>query len=336
MQIEATRISIPYYPYQFEQGNHTIEKDEVINGQPIKRKYVSGITSGIKTDLHGEKMTPNCIKSFMEQSNSGDILLYADVHGIKASEDIGILTKAEVLSDGDWFAEYRLYDALDGIGANKIEKINNVWKQINGLPPYKRARQRGFSIEGLIPENGILQANKDEYGNLTNRVIDQIDLDGVIICPKPAYGSSAANAAYKALGEMPPHKAEKLRKSVAGELREKVNEEKLRDVYYSARWDVNDALERQIEKIMKQNDSDKMDQLNLVFDEYKNMMIDLIMQSESLFIRDDDEDANIDSPVIGVSKSSKRLEVYKALYTQVRELKKSITRRKTNGSKSKS
>ena len=47
-----------------------------------------GISSGIQQDLHGEKMTEKCIKSFHDQASSGDILLYKGKHGVDFTEDI--------------------------------------------------------------------------------------------------------------------------------------------------------------------------------------------------------------------------------------------------------
>jgi hypothetical protein len=57
--------------------------------------YLYGIASGPPYDDHGERMTVNCIKSFMDQAYNGDILLYPEsrIRGRMTSD----MTKAEIL-----------------------------------------------------------------------------------------------------------------------------------------------------------------------------------------------------------------------------------------------
>ena len=131
-------ISFHFHPKDFTSGGHAVEKAD--GGK--KRRYLAGISSGVKIDAHDERMTPKCVKSFMDQANSGTILLYPDIHGIKASKDIGILTKAEVLPNGDWHCEFRLYDEMDDVDSESVQTANKIWKQINGMPPYKKPLQK--------------------------------------------------------------------------------------------------------------------------------------------------------------------------------------------------
>ena len=60
--LEEKRIRIPFHihPYKFEQGLHAVEKADTSNGG-VKRRYLVGITSGMKIDGHGERMTKACI-----------------------------------------------------------------------------------------------------------------------------------------------------------------------------------------------------------------------------------------------------------------------------------
>lgn len=324
---KRTSISLHYHPFKFDEKLHAVEKSD---DGGIKRRYVAGVSSGPKIDGHGERMTENCIKDFLQQGNSGQVLLYPDIHGIKASQDIGILTKAKVLDNGDWYTEYRLYDAMDEVGANKLEVSDTVWKQLNGLPPYKKPLQKGFSVEGFIPEGEILEAQKDEAtGMLKNRVINKIDLDGVVIVPRPAYKDGIAHGVYKALGEMNPFKKEKVRNSIAGELRKKLNDEELRDKYYRKKWDVQEALEKTIEKIMKNADIvDKRQALEIALDEYKAIMVELIMKSESLFVYEDAPDEQTDA--FGVAKGNSKMEVLKALHSELGKLVK-VMKQKIKG-----
>ncbi len=266
-------------------------------------------------------MTKNAVQSFMTQAEEGQIRLFPDVHGIKDSDDIAILTKARILPDGDWFTEFRLFDEHDGIGANKLEKVDHIWKQAKGLPPYKKPIQKGFSIEGYIPDEAILQADKDEFGNLSRRVIDDVLLDGAVLVPRPAYKDSIANACYKALGEMHPIAKDKLQKNIQSKFREIVNDNELKDQYHRKKWEIQNALDETLEDIMKKNNPEKEDQLNLAFDEYKDMMIGVIMQSESIFTSEEDEGENINAGGIAVTKSSK-LEVLKSLLNRLQHLER--------------
>ena len=164
----------------------------------VKHRYVCGIASGTRIDQHGERLTQHCIDSIVRQCNEGDILLYADVHGVKASEDIGILTDFHLDEKGDWIVEFRLYDESDKVDTKSLETADKLWKQLNGFPPYRKPRRKGFSIEGYVPdENGMVE-KKENFG-----IIDDIVLEGVVVVPEPAYQDSVIHAVYKALGEIP-------------------------------------------------------------------------------------------------------------------------------------
>lgn len=312
-------IHFHFHPRDFENGNHTLEKAEGERGK--KRKYLCGVSSGIKVDSHGERMTEKCIKSFMDQASSGDVLLFPDVHGIKESDDIGILVKAEILPTGDWYTEYRLYDEGDKIGTAKAERIDTLWKQMNGLPPYKKARQKGFSIEGIIPDESIMM---DQYGQMDRSVIDDISLDGAVLVPRPAYKDSIATAIYKALGETTPFRVE----SIQGALRNRVQEQEVKDAYYKHKWDYQDAMEEVLERIMTKPNTNKRQELEILFDEYKNLMLELILNSEGMFAKPQealaiidvagvaDDQPNVASAIEDVEDNSK-LELFKSLYSEL-------------------
>jgi hypothetical protein len=272
-------------------------------------------------------MTEKCINSFMEQANSGDILLYPDVHGIKSSEDIGILEKGEKQDDGDWRTEYRLYDEDDGIGPIKAERINDIWKQMCGLPPYRKARQKGFSIEGYIPEGAIISADIDGNGNMRHRIINNILLDGVVLVPRQAYKSGIANAVFKALGEVPPWKETIIKKDLQGELQKIMSEDDSCNEYFRRRWDIMDALDKSIEKIMTggYREPDKQKQLDIIFDEYKSIMIPLIIQSEAVFQGEPLPEVDENSPygAQGNILSSKS-DVLKYILAEMEQLSKKI------------
>ena len=277
-------IHFHFHPKGFDKKENAVEKADE---QGRLRRYLCGVSSGLSEDAHGERMSGKCIKSFQSQAGSGEILLFPDIHGIKESEDIGILTKAEILDNGDWYTEYRLYDEYDDVGPNKLEKADTIWKQTNGLPPYKRRRQKGFSIEGVIPEESLVV---NSVGQVDRTVIDDILLDGVVLVPRPAYQDSIASAIFKALGEVSPHRAE----SIQNTLRDNLEQQDISDNYYRLKWQYMDALEQTIEKIMIKKNNNKREELKILFEEFKDLMTELILKSERMFASEQDVDQLID------------------------------------------
>lgn len=314
-KVTGKSIKFNFHPNDFDNRGHTIVKEE---GE-TKRRYLAGVSSGLKVDAHGERMSEKCIKSFMNQANSGDILLYPDIHGIKESEDIGKLTKAIIMDNGDWYTEYELYDERDGIGPVKAEKIETLWKQVNGMAPYTKARQKGFSIEGIIPDENIIQ---NSFGGIDKSVMDEVLLDGVVLVPRPAYQDSIATAIYKAFGETTPERQDSLKTS----LMESLNQEKLENQYYTEKWNCQDALEKTIEKIMRKQNNNKSEELNFIFDEYKNLMIDLLLRSSAMFAPSagqEDLTERIEDNTVLASDSSK-LKIFKALSSELKTLVKTM------------
>lgn len=318
--MQGKSIKFHFHPYKYESKNHILEKSIGDN----KHRYLCGVSSGLKEDAHGERMTEKCIKSFMAQAESGDVLLYPDIHGIKESEDIGIMTKATVLDNGDWYTEYRLYDETDEVGNNKLEKIKNIWKQVNGDPPYTKPKQKGFSIEGIIPDESIIKNNRDR------NAIDDVLLDGVVLVPRPAYTDSVTTAVYKALNETTNERRKALQESIRGQLMDKEEQDK----YYSKKWELNDSLERVIELIMLKKNTNKREELSIIFEEFKDMMIDLILSSENVFVSDKEpfvEDTtdilNMDEPRLDTLNTfredalSAKVDLYKSLLNQIKILK---------------
>ena len=276
--VKNRQISFHFHPDGFESKTHTVEKSD---GGGQKRRYLKGIASGLQTDAHGERMTQKAIDSFMEQANSGDILLFADVHGIKFSEDIGILTKAEVSESGDWLTEYRLYDNTDGVDQISVQRADKIWKQINGLPPYKHPRQKGFSIEGFVPdEEGLIQMSQDG-----RQVINMVQLDGVVVVPRPAYKDSIAHSVYKALGVEAPWMKDD---TLVGRLRNRMIETEEKESFYRSRYQIEDAVESMVQEALCLEDvAEKRGRLEDIYDEYKWLMIDLIIRNPRAFDTDE-------------------------------------------------
>ena len=254
--------------------SNIVEKD--IDGK--KSRYLAGIASGLKADGHGEHVTERCISSMCSQAEAGDILLYADHHDFNSSEDIGILESFKVLENGDWYVEFRLYDESDGVDDASIQRADKLWAQVNGLPPYTRARRKGFSIEGEIPNNAILQRKKINLG-----IIDDIVLKGIVIVPEPAYKDSYVHAIYKALDIEPPWK---IRKAVQKRLTGTIKKDRQAQ-YDRDRYDIEEERDRIIAEIIKKNGKSDIEclteELKSVFNEYSDLAIGLIiMNNETL------------------------------------------------------
>ena len=317
---EKRKVEFHFGPYAMEQGLFAVEKDE--SGR--KRRYLEGIASGLQVDGHGERMTEQCIKSFQRQAQSGDILLYEGQHGVNFIDDIGKLVGSYVDGTGNWHASFRLYDELDGFAPTSatIEKANKVWMQSCGLPPYSVAKQRGFSIEGEIPQGGLQMV--DQSGK---RIMDDVVLDGVVLVTRPAYNDSIATAVYKALGIPGPWK---VKKNLERALTEKMESEDSRETYYHRRFQLNDALDSEIQRIMSGPDNERRAQLDTLFDEYKKLAVEEIAGHPEIFAPVDEAVGDPATSHAIYKAQSQRLKVLKeaeaALHLVLQNRRKTVGR----------
>lgn len=306
-----------FHPYDFEHGQHAVEKEE--GGK--KRKYLQGFSSGLDVDAHGECMTENAVKSFMAQANSGNMLLYSDVHGISASKDIGKLVKCEITQKGDWFTVFKLHDEDDfdpQLHREKFATIDSTWKQANGLPPYDHPMQKGFSIEGFIPEeDGVIKMTPTGQ-----RVINNVELDGVVLVPRPAYQTGIANAVFKSLGKIPPWVAKKVKKDIVTTIQQIINDKENKKNFATKKFELDSALEDAIVLTMKDPKGSKSDRLNIIFDEYKRALIDLLLSSQGLF----EQEREQENKKIIISKNMHIQRIYKHLQVKMLLLKNEIIR----------
>lgn len=266
-------ISVHLMPYDFEAGRHAVEKD--VGG--ARHRYLCGVASGNREDAHGEHVTEACIQSLSRQAASGDVLLYPDLHGIRASEDIGILDSFKVLPNGDWYLEFRLYDATDGVPEAKLATIDTLWRQTNGIRPYRKPRRKGFSVEGYVPEDKITL--RENTG-----AIDDMVLEGVVLVPQPAYQDSVAHAVYKALGIESPWA---VRKGLASRMRGALADQDTRDAYERERWRLDSMRDDMVREAMQLPEGQRRERLEAIFGEYSIMMVGLIIDSAALFAEAD-------------------------------------------------
>ena len=319
-------INFLMYPYLIDEGFHAVEKQDETGK---KRRYLYGIASGMKEDGTGERMTKNAVQGMQNQANSGDILIYAGQHGVDHTDDIGKLVKAEITPGGDWVITNRLYDELDGFspGSKTLEKANKLWKQINGLPPYKKPKQYGYSIEGFIPDGGILQMS-----DTGKRVIDNVELDGVLITPRPAYTPSVIQAVYKALDELPPKKAEVEKAKLKNTFAELIESEQREQNFYTQKYKLDELFQEILDKIMSCGDQTR-DRLNLAFNEYKEAMIELLLEHEDLFRQPIDQPTSDLGSVPFAKQHTGRTELLKALHDQSKLLYRMVLEKSKKRSK---
>ena len=318
MTEESNRVSFHFH--MGRQGEapsaFAVEKDE--GGR--RRRFLEGVTSGLKVDGHGERMTDKCIKSFQRQATSGDILLYEGQHGVDFTDDIGVMVASSVDEQGDWHARFRLYDELDSMGGVTLERAEKLWKQVNGQPPYTKPRQKGFSIEGEIPEGGLVYANSD--GKL--RVMDDVLLDGVLVVNRPAYYDSIAHAVYKALGIPGPWKVRKdLERSLASA------SGPTEGSYFRRYFRLQDALDARVTEIMGGPDVEKSSQLRTVYNEFADLAIAEAMRSPDVFKAMTEREPQ--EGIAGRADAEKRLHALRqleaALSLELELRKRSISRR---------
>jgi len=316
--LNEKRIHIPFHlhPYKFEEGLHAVEKADSSGN---KRRYLYGFSSGMKVDGHGERMTKECVEHMHQQAKSGSIPLFVGQHEVNHSDDIGILIDSSVTKNGEWVTTYRLYDELDGFkpGGQTLERADKLWRQVNGLPPYidkegnPKPLQKGFSVEGYIPEGGIVSMS----GN-GQRVISKVDLDGTLVTPRPSYKDSVITAVYKALDELTPQKRVDISQNIRGKFINKIEDENRKQNYYSKRFKLDDALNESIEDIMSRG-IEVRDRLNLLFDEYKMMVIELLIDSAGVFTRPPDQpDIPDNQGEVDVAKMQ-RMRLFKSIEGQL-------------------
>lgn len=262
------KIKIDIFPAH--RGGQRVEKQEKWgfvrkDDSGKERRYLAGISSGTDVDGHGERMSPRCVAGFHEQATAKDILLFVN-HDRNWSEDIGILVASQILDNGDWYTEYRLYDITDNVGERSIEEAEKAWARANGLPPYKHPVTFGFSIEGFVEDN-----------NMVGTTIDYVDLDpGVALVSRPAYHRSIASALQKALSGRSQHTGfdKSFQKALASQ------------ETFSTRLALETALDQAIDEAKAINDpAQKQDVISKIYKQYSQKMTALESGSEETPMR---------------------------------------------------
>lgn len=258
------------YPIKlnFNQGIKVLEK-ELENSNANKKRYLVGISSGLSIDAHNDRMSKECIDDFLEQTQKKDITLYIN-HGKDFTSDVGILENSKLLENGDWYTEYRLYDESDNVPQSDKDLAEKIWRQANGLPPYKSKRQFGFSIEGFIPDDKVINDG-------TGKIIQKVDLDpGVSLVSKPAYTESVVSAIQKALyGKSNIEKSNEI-----NELEKVINKRLEKDDFYDSIEELYDSLESAENAILTGTDEPEIKEVKLrdIYSKFIDMRIDIFRQ----------------------------------------------------------
>jgi len=274
-------IKIILHPYSVtkksiaDDSSYATEKSE--NNQ--KRRYLTGIASGIFEDHHGDRMSEAAIDDMIAQAEDKDILLLVN-HGKDYTDDVAILTKIEKTKDNELYVEFRLYDESDKVPQIKKDQANTIWEQITGTGVYTKQRVFGFSIEGYVEDEDI---EKTENG----RVINKVDLDpGITLVTKPAYKTSVAHAVAKCLGRQP------VRKTVIDEI---LNKDNVISDFFESRWSLNSALTEAVDSVLKTEKPgvEKTELINEILDDYKIKMIALIERLNYSFPESENTDSKL-------------------------------------------
>jgi len=267
-----------------------------------KNRYLCGITSGMAVDYHGDRMAKECVDDMNRQAKEKDITLYAN-HNKDFNRAIGILEKAEITSTGDLYCEYRLWNEDDGMPQLEFEDSQNIWKMINGIRPYTKKRQFGFSIEGFVD-------NKDIEKSASGRIIKKIDLDpGVSLVTKPAYGYSVASAVMKSLDSA------EIKKDILDVAID--NKNKQSDIY-TDKWEIEDAMRMSVDAVLEaeRTPQEKAALLEEIYDSYKTKMISLYSRVDYKVPGADSTALIVNSP--GLAKAlRKTIGVLKAIQTKI-------------------
>jgi hypothetical protein len=280
MSINMSRkLKIEYHPAdretKTEKEGVTQYAIEKADSEGRKRRYLCGISSGMAIDHHGERMSKECIDDFQTQAVDNDIPLLVN-HGKDFTEDVGILTTSEITKEYDWYTEYRLFDEYDlqdnpGLEQN-VKEANVVWAKAAGLPPYRRPKQFGFSIEGWVDDN-------NKQATATGTVINKVDLDpGVTLVSRPAYKTSVAHAIAKAFP-----KEENIAKDLTGEKTDKsvfsdiIVQDAAREDFFEVLADLEAKKDLAIEKILSSMESNERKQEMIIdsLNDYRDMLTEL-------------------------------------------------------------
>jgi hypothetical protein len=125
-------------------------------------------------------------------------------------------------------------------------------------------------VEGTIPDGHIVEM--DSSGR---RVIDKVDLDGVVVVAKPSYKPSVLSSVYKALNELPP--------KVQDSLRNRLKKRERQKDFFEEKYSLMDILWEMVEEIMADFHADKDKTLEIVFDQFRDEMIRLLLDNQDQF-----------------------------------------------------
>ena len=115
------------------------------DGKEKEVKYVEGIASSTDLDLHGDRMSPEAIKTMANSLKHHIINLNAE-HDTSWQSELGDITKLDVSEDNKLLLEAKL---------NEMSKANDLWYAITDLN-----KKLGLSIGGYVKEYEMVKEGK--------------------------------------------------------------------------------------------------------------------------------------------------------------------------------
>ena len=166
-----------------------IKKDK--EGNEVKKRFIEGVASSTDVDLHGDKMTPNAIKSMANTIKQHRIELNAE-HDKSWQSDLGGVEKLSVTKKNQLVMKAKL---------DITSKANDLWYALT-----IKKKELGLSIGGFVKDYKLIWDSKKER---FSRVFKDIELDHIAVTSTPANPKTWVGAIAKSID-----KAERLNTEV--------------------------------------------------------------------------------------------------------------------------
>lgn len=162
----------------------------------VLRRYISGLASGTKVDLDGERMAESAIKAFQKAIQSGmtlndgqwSLIPLRSGHRTEWDDILGWLTKADVDTDHNLWIEAEL-DLENPVAAA-------LYKKLTRSPEVGKPVKLGLSVGGTVLKAGYEW--DDEHSDFMKTYYD-VELREVSVVSQPAYPTSYLQALNKSV-----------------------------------------------------------------------------------------------------------------------------------------
>jgi hypothetical protein len=142
----------------------SLVKDE--NGKEKEERFVVGIASNTEIDLHGDRMSPDAIKTMADSLNA-HIINLNNGHDTGWSSELGVITRLEITDNYELLVEARL---------GEYSTANDLWIALTS-----KNKKLGLSIGGYVK---TFEMEQSEDGWI--RVFKDVELDHIAVTQSPA------------------------------------------------------------------------------------------------------------------------------------------------------